>query len=161
LQDQLKPMIDAVPNFSTLGLDPALVMANTRTSTAEIGLLPESQWLAHFQALSDVDALQLYYPERYILLNFPYAIWEGPETTSAERQAAQAFGRFLLSDSQQAALGALGIRPATRQDVGQFGPFQAAAGQVQTELTGSQITPADRPATLALLRWFRNFRPAS
>lgn len=159
--DQLRPVIDAVPNFSTLGLNPASVMATRGTSTGEIGLLPESQWLANFAALSAVEPVQLYYTDAYILLNFPYAIWDGIETTSAERQAAQAFGNYLMADNQQALLGAAGFRPATRSDVSQFAPFQAAQGLVQLELSGNEITPADRSATLALLRWFKNLRPAS
>lgn len=157
IQDSLKPIIDLVPNFSTLGNDPALVMATRGTSIAEIGLLPESQWLAHFDALNAVESLVLSYPNEYVLLDFPFAIWGEAD----ERRAAEAFAAFLMNDDQQGKLGELGFRPTTRRDdVAQFAPFIAAEGQVQLSLGGSPIALPDRPAILALLRWFANYRTA-
>jgi hypothetical protein len=160
LHSWLEPIINGVPNFSTLGPDPALTMANRGTSTGEIALLPESQWLAHFEELNRVEAIELYYPDFYVLLDFPYAIWDRSETSSEERRAAEDFADFLLSADQQRAAGEMGFRPTNGPNLANLTPFSAAIGIAQEELSGSEITPAGRPGTLALLRWFENFRTA-
>jgi ABC-type sulfate transport system substrate-binding protein len=160
LHSWLEPIINGVPNFSTLGPDPALTMANRGTSTGEIALLPESQWLAHFEELNRVEAIELYYPDFYVLLDVPYAIWDRSETSSEERRAAEDFADFLLSADQQRAAGEMGFRPTNGPNLANLTPFSAATGIAQEELSGSEITPAGRPGTLALLRWFENFRTA-
>jgi len=160
LLDWLEPVINAVPNFSTLGPDPALTMANRGTSTGEIGLLPESQWLAHFEDLNGVEPIELFYPDFYVLLDFPYTVWDGNETSDDERRAAEDFADFLLGPDQQRAAGEMGFRPANGPDLNQLTPFSAAQGIVQEALGGGEVTPADRPGMLALLRWFENFRTA-
>lgn len=158
LKTWLEPIIESVPNFSNLGLDPADRMANTRQSTAEIGLLPESQWLAHYSTLSAVEPIVLNYPVNYLLLDFPYAVWDGNETSDEERQAAENFGEFLLTESQQRAVGEAGFRPAQLTDLTQFAPFNAEG--VQLTLTGSPISLPDRAGVSSLVRWFEGYRTA-
>jgi hypothetical protein len=160
VQEWLKPMIDAVPNYSTLGVDPAQVMATRGTSTAEIALLPESQWLAHYDQLNRVEAIRLFYSNTYMMLDFPYTIWRGAETDEDQLRAAQAFGDFLMGSEQQRRLGEAGFRPAIGGDLTRFTPFNAARDVIQVDLPGSQIAPADRASTLSLLRWFQNYRTA-
>jgi hypothetical protein len=158
--EPLKPIIDSVPNFSTLGFDPGLVLSTRGTSTAELALLPEQQWLSHWGQLTQNESLLLYYPAHYILLDFPYAIWSDGETTADERRAAQAFGDFLLTAPQQQALAESGFRPASGGNLSQYGPFSAAGDQVAPRLSGTALTPPDRASVLALLRWFKTYRTA-
>lgn len=156
----LGPLVDSVPNFSSLGADPADWMVNMRQSAIEIGLLPENQWLIHYGDLSKIEPILLYYPENYLLLDFPFAIWDGQETTEEERQAAADFGKFLLSEAQQRAAGEKGLRPARLTDLAQFTPFNTAANQVQLTLAGSPISLPGRAGALSLLRWFEGYRTA-
>jgi ABC-type sulfate transport system substrate-binding protein len=129
-------------------------------STGEIGLLPESQWLAHFEDLNRVEAIELFYPDFYVLLDFPYTLWDGNETSDDERRAAEDFADFLLAPDQQRAAGEMGFRPTSGPALSQLTPFSAAQGIFQESLGGGEVSPADRPGTLALLRWFENFRTA-
>ncbi|MBZ0306641.1 MAG: substrate-binding domain-containing protein, partial [Anaerolineae bacterium] len=158
LRRWLGPIVDSVPNFSSLGTDPADRMVNTRQSAAEIALLPESQWLIHYNNLTRIEPIFLNYPESYLLLDFPYAVWDGQETTADEQQAAADFGRFLLSDAQQRAAGEYGLRPARMIDLQQFSVFNVP--QVQLTLSGSPINLPERAGALSLLRWFEGYRTA-
>lgn len=160
LQNWLEPVIDSVPAFSTLGADPALTMSTRGISTGEIALLPERDWLIHYEDLSSVEPVMLVYPENHVILDFPYTIWNGSETSEDERRAARAFGDFLISADQQRAAGENGLRPIGWSDLQQFAPFSAAGSAVQLELSGNEISLPDRPALLAFLRWFSNYRTA-
>jgi len=159
LQTWLQPLINAVPNFSTLGTDPALAMATRGTSTIELALLPENQWLIHYAEISRVEPVALFYPNSTIILDLPYAIWD-EGLGEDERRAARAFGDFLLEADQQRAAGEHGLRPTAHSNLQQFQVFSQAADVVDFDFAGSAITPADRPATLSFLRWFENYRSA-
>lgn len=158
LRTWLEPIVDSVPNFSNLGNDPADRMVNTRQSSAEIALLPESQWLLHYEDLTAIEPIVLHYPENYLLLDFPYAVWDGAETTDDQRQAAADFAEFLLSDNQQRKAGEKGLRPAKMTDLVQFSPFDLA--QVQLSLPGMPISLPERAGVSNLLRWFEGYRTA-
>ncbi|MCL4879919.1 MAG: substrate-binding domain-containing protein [Anaerolineae bacterium] len=160
LRSWLVPIVNSVANFSKLGTDPAAKMLTTSYSELQIALLPENQWLIHYGDLSKIEPILLYYPENYLLLDFPFAIWDGQETTEEERQAAADFGKFLLSDAQQRAAGEKGLRPAKLTDLAQFTPFNTAANQVQLTLAGSPISLPGRAGALSLLRWFEGYRTA-
>ena len=160
LHTWLEPVIAAVPNFATLGLDPAATMA-TRAGTADIGLLPESQWLLHYDVLSQSEPFELYYPVNAVVLDFPYTIWNGTETTETERRAAQAFGDYLMSDDQQRNAGESGLRPSKLTQLSEFAPFRNAGDAVQSDYSASVISPENRPAMLSFLNWFGSTRGAS
>lgn len=157
LREWLEVIINAVPNFSTLGANPAQVMATRGISAGQLGLLPESQWLTHYAQL-DEETLVMVYPDQYVLLDFPLAVWNGAETTADERRAVEDLGRFLLANEQQRQAGALGFRPAANLQLAEFAPFSASG--VQLELAGTPITPPARPDALNLLRWFSSYRTA-
>ena len=52
------------------------------------------------------------YPKFTSWFDFPFAIWAGPETSAAQKDAALAFQRFLLSGAQQQRALSYGVRPA-------------------------------------------------
>ena len=161
LHDWLLPIIAAVPNFSTLGLDPAATMATRGASTADFGLLPESQWLIHFDTLSQSEPFELFYPANTVVFDFPYTIWNGSETSEDERRAARAFGDFLMSDDQQQRAGEHGLRPAKLNQLAEFAPFRNAGAAVQIDYSTGVISPENRPAMLSFLNWFETSRSAS
>jgi hypothetical protein len=155
----LEPLINAVPNFGTLQVDPASVMATRGSSTAEIALLPEAQFLIHWGELNRSESMTLYYPSETILLNFPFAAWDGQD--AAERRAAEAFATFLRADAQQQAVSEQGLRPAAPSvDFAAATPFSAVGDMLQSALPTS-ITPPERADVLGLLRWFQTYRTAS
>ena len=53
------------------------------------------------------------YPRFVTWFDFPFSVWVGPETSALEKNAALAFQRFLLNETQQHK--ALGLRPAPSQ----------------------------------------------
>lgn len=159
LRDWLTPLIDAVPNFAGLGADPAATIATRGTSMADIGLLPESQWLMNMANFR--ESIFLHYPEYYLLLDFPYAVWSGEGGESAVRQAAVAFGEYLRSAEGARFAGLNGLRPAGVRDLTQYAPFAAAGDTLQDQLSGTAITPPNRDTARSILDWFARYRPAS
>lgn len=113
LIDWLKPVVESVPNFATLGVYPAQVIATRGTSVADVALLPESEWLANYQSLTaKVGALTLVYPAYQVWFDFPFVVWDGAETTEQAQAAADDFLDFLLSDQPQHQAAAFGLRGA-------------------------------------------------
>jgi len=153
LIDWLMPLVDAVPNFSTLGIDPAQVMATRGVSAGEIGFLPESQWLQHYTDFD--DPIVLSYPEQSVVFDFPYVVWAGD---ADEQQAAQAFADYLMQADAQQALGEQGIRANELDNMTAFTIFSEAEAAI--EITIDAIEPPSRSTVLALYRWFANYRTA-
>jgi hypothetical protein len=155
----LAPFVDSVSTFSTLGTDPGQAMATRGVSLAEVALLPESQWLMNFATLSRNEGVVLAYPESYILLDFPIALWS--DSNSEETRAAQAFAEYLLLETQQRRLGDYGVRPQRDgDDLADYRAFTQSGLNITFKLSGQALTPPARPSVLALLRWFSGYRSA-
>lgn len=154
----LEPMLRAVSNFSSLGNDPANVMA-TRSGTADMGLLPEALWLRHFARLNQREAFLLHYPDYTIVLDFPLALWG--DSNAEEQAAVEHFAAFLLNSAQQSAAAAHGLRPARGGNLANVALFAETNGQAQPEYDSTAIVPPNRGAAAALLGWFSRTRGAT
>ena len=105
------------------------------------------------------DPLALYYPEYLTWFDFPFSVWVGPETSALQKNAALEFQRYLLSDEQQTAALAYGLRPANPNI-----PVDASEDSLFTKWADRGVLPVvprttamrspDRDTLLALLRWF-------
>lgn len=119
-RDWVRPVLESVPNFNTLGASVAETIAARGRSVGEIGLLPESEWLLNLrgQLVSSADPVRLSYPQYTVVFDFPLALWQGTVTAQTNPNAAdiaagvRAFGAWLASASQQAAAQQHGLRPA-------------------------------------------------
>ena len=89
----------------------------------------------------------------------PGEVWVGPETTALEKNAALDFQRYLLSDEQQQAGLAYGLRPANPRvpldAIGDslFVKWQNRGVEAVIPRADAMRNP-DREVLLALLRWF-------
>jgi hypothetical protein len=109
----LKPVVESVPDFATLGASPAETMAARGASVADVALLPESEWLANYRGLtSKVGSMTFVYPAYQFWFDFPFTVWDGADVSQQERTAAQDFLSFLLSDDQQRRAANFGLRQA-------------------------------------------------
>ena len=149
------PIIQSVPNFQTLGADPAETIAARGTSVADVALLPESEWLMQINRLN-ANEFQLSYPQYQFVFDFPLARWDNPQTTDDRRAAVAAFGTFLLSEAQQTSMMRFGLRPAASEPTGSETLF--AAGQafgIQTAPPLDLIVQAPtRTDAQSLVQWF-------
>ncbi|NWF67667.1 MAG: substrate-binding domain-containing protein [Chloroflexi bacterium] len=151
----LLPAVQAVPNFQTLGADPAATIASRGTSVVDIALLPESEWLISIQPLASQD-FRFSYPAYQFVFDFPLARWEGDETTDDVRAALAAFGNFLLSEAQQNNAMNFGLRPAAADPSGTERLFAAGAagGILPAPLLDNVVHAPSRTDALSLIQWF-------
>jgi hypothetical protein len=110
-QDRIAPMVESVPNFNTLGADPAASMASRGASVGVLGMLPESLWLTNLTGLRRQDEIILSYPAFSIVFDFPLARWSDSAAPPAEAEAVAALGAWLAGTAQRAALVEYGLRP--------------------------------------------------
>lgn len=154
----MQPIIASVPNFQTLGADPAAAMARG-PSTVEIALLPESQWLLNLNGLTDDESIIFSYPAYQFLLDFPLAVWNDNTSASAnERAAVTALNTWLLRESEQAALTQYGLRPAQSDPTSTATLFAQAVDygiQLQPDLSQT-VTAPPRTEAQGLVQWFTN-----
>ena len=156
-RDWLTPVIASVPNFQTLGADPAASVA--RGPATAMALLPENLWLLNLNGLMDEagDSFIFNYPTYQFMLDFPLAAWS--ETNAAdpnERQAVEALGAWLMDDAQQARLTANALRPAASEPTQSDSLFAAALpyGIQLTPDYGTEIQPPSRSEASGLIQWF-------
>lgn len=78
------------------------------------GQFLESELLRNMEGIQNrwQEPVLLYYPKLTTWFDFPFAIWAGPETSAAQKEAALAFQSFLLSEGQQRSALEFGLRPA-------------------------------------------------
>jgi hypothetical protein len=114
----------------TLGPKPAEAFATRGASIGEAGMLALASWRS--AGLHNRPDFAITPAQFNVSLDYPLVIWAGSQATPEGKQAAVAFGDFLLSEAQQNALSGFYFEPAG----------SSAAG-VQT----------DGAAALALLRW--------
>lgn len=153
-REWLLPVIKAVPNFATLGSDPALAMARG-PSTVEIALFPEALWLLNVNGLTKHEPIVLNYPAYQMTLDFPMMRWEDAQTTDDQRAAIELLRGWLTNEAQQALLGSFGLRPAAGEPA-QTEPLFAAGLPYGIQLApdyGQTVQPPARPELQGLIQW--------
>jgi hypothetical protein len=154
-RERIEPVINSVPNFNTLGGDPAAAMARG-PSTVEIALFPESQWLTNLNGMAANEPVRLNYPTYQFVLDFPLVAWQDIQTTPEQIAAVDRLSSWLLADAQQASTVSFGLRPASGQ-VQPTATLFANAVQygVEPDLAfGQPIQPPARSDAQALIQWF-------
>lgn len=106
------PILEAVPNFNTLGSSPAQTMAARGPSAGSVALLPETDWLNNLsgQLVNTSDPVRLNYPRFNVIFDFPLTRWNGatvddsPQAVNADAITAglRAFGDYLKDDGERA-----------------------------------------------------------
>ncbi len=114
----------------TLGPKPAEAFATRGASIGDAGMLTLVSWRS--AGLQDRPDFTLTPAQFNVILDYPFAIWAGSQSTPAGKQAAAAFRDFLLSEAQQDTLPNFFFERAS-----------AANPAIQ----------ADGEAALTLLRW--------
>ena len=160
-QAWLGELMGSVTDFSSASAYTAEDFALFGYSVGDGGQLLESDLLQNMQGILTrwADPLVLYYPRYVTWFDFPFTVWMGPETSALEKNAALAFERFLLSEPQQQAALAYGLRPANPDVAVDAGPdslfvkWQARGVEPVVPRADAMRNP-DRDVLLALLRWF-------
>ncbi|MCU0520889.1 MAG: ABC transporter substrate-binding protein [Anaerolineae bacterium] len=160
-QAWLKELMGAVTDFSSASAYTAEDFALFGYSVGDGGQLLEADLLLNMQGILTRwdDPIDLYYPRYVTWFDFPFSVWVGPETSALEKNAALDFQRYLLSDEQQQAGLAYGLRPANPRV-----PLDAVPGSLFTQWQERGVEAViprsdamrnpDREVLLALLRWF-------
>ena len=160
-QAWLRELMGAVTDFSSASAYTAEDFALFGYSVGDGGQLLESDLLQNMQGIRTrwEDPLRIYYPDYVTWFDFPFSVWVGPETTALQKNAALEFQRFLLSDDQQKAALAFGLRPANPNiavdavENSLFAQWQDQGVQTVVPRTTAMRSP-DRDVLLTLLRWF-------
>ncbi len=150
------PIYNSVPNFQTLGANPAQAMATRGTSITDAAILAESQWLLALGDLRAGEAIQFSYPASQVVFDFPLAIWDDNLTSAEARAAVAALGDFLLGAEAQGALAAYGLRPAQADPSAEDALFAAGLPygiSLAPDLSGA-VSPPDRNIITQLLGTF-------
>jgi hypothetical protein len=158
-RDWLQPVLASVPNFNTLGQDPAAALTRG-ASVGEIALLPESQWLTSLGGISAREPVVLSYPQHPLIYEFPLALWSDTSTTATERAAIEQFAAWLMQPAQQANTARFGLRPASgiiNAEAALFASAGSAGIQLAPEIA-QRIQPPNRDAILRLLAWAASAR---
>jgi hypothetical protein len=153
----LRPVIEAVPNFNTLGTSVAETLAARGPSIGEIGLLPESDWLRNLrgQLVQAAGPLRLNYPAYSLVFEFPLVRWSDPQEEDPDcRAGIEALGRWLLSPEQQAAAARYGLRTVDGQAERESEVFtRAAAYGLLFDPVYQTVEAPSRNAIRTLLAW--------
>ncbi len=157
----LGELMGAVTDFSSSSAYTAEDFALFGYSVGDGGQLLESDLLQNMQGILTrwEDPLKIYYPTYVTWFDFPFTVWVGPETSALKKNAALTFQRFLLSDEQQKAALAYGLRPANPNIAVDASPDSlfvkwAERGVQPVVPRTSAMRSPDRDVLLALLRWF-------
>ena len=155
--DWLLPVVNSVPNFTTLGSDPAAAMARG-PSTVEIALFPEAQWLLNLRGLLNIEEVRLNYPVHQFVLDFPLAAWQDstdPDATDVG-EAIKLLADALAAPMAQNKLTAYGLRPAASEPTEADALFAAAVpyGVLLTPDYGQVVQIPSRSDTQGLIQWF-------
>ncbi len=160
-QAWLSELMGSATDFSSASAYTAEDFALFGYSVGDGGQLLESDLLQNMQGILTRwdDPLLLYYPQYVTWFDFPFTVWIGPETSALEKNAALAFQRFLLSETQQQAALAYGLRPANPTVALDANPdslfiqWQDRGVESIVPRADAMRSP-DRDVLLALLRWF-------
>jgi hypothetical protein len=148
------PVIESVPNFTTLGSDLGAAMARG-PSTVEIGLFPEAQWLLNLTGMLKWEDVRLTYPAYQFGLDFPLIGWTDANVTADQREAITLLQNWLLDPAQQAKLPDYGLRPASDDPTEKNALFAAGVPYgIQLALPPAQpITVPNRSDVQTLIQW--------
>ena len=124
----LRAIVTSVPNFGTLGPQPAESVATRGPSVGDAGLLAAAAWNRSQVRLDRWETFVVVAPQFTVRLDYPYLLRS--DLDPAERETARRFGAFLLGRATQLA---------------DSGFAQATVSAVQVNV--------DTQAVLALLRW--------
>jgi len=153
-REWMQRVLDSVPNFNTIGADPAAALTRG-PSTGEIALLPESQWLVNLSGISQREPVLFSYPAYTVLYRFPVALWDAPELTSIERDAVYRFADWLQTPTEQARATEFGLRPldgVIGEDAALFAAGESY-GITRTPDMTATITPPTRNEVLRMINW--------
>ncbi|MEZ4705804.1 MAG: hypothetical protein R3A44_01280 [Caldilineaceae bacterium] len=125
----LTPIVESVPNFATLGADPAKALATRGPSVGDVGLLSGASWQRSLASLQKWEDFVISAPTYTVRLDYPYAL--RTDLSSAEQEMAARFFDFLLERTDQL----------------------AAEGFTAEAANGATPVVADEQAVLALFRW--------
>jgi hypothetical protein len=153
----MQPVVESVPNFQTLGADPAATLASRGASVADVALLAESQWLTSINSLiGGAEEFVFSYPQYQFAFDFPLAVWDDATTTDEIRSAISGFGTFLLSAAQQTSATGFGLRPATTEPTATAALFAAgeSSGILLTPPVTDFIQSPARTDAQSLIQWF-------
>lgn len=160
-QRWLGELMGSVTDFSSASAYTAEDFALFGYSVGDGGQLLEADLLQNMQGIMTrwEDPLNIYYPRYVTWFDFPFTVWVGPETSALQKNAALDFQRYLLSDEQQQAALAYGLRPANPNV-----PLDATPDSLFVKWRDRGVESVipradamrnpDRDVLLALLRWF-------
>lgn len=125
----LHTTVDSVPNFSTLGSNPAEALATRGPSIGDVGLLAASTWFVAQDELNQWEPFITSTPRYTVRLDYPYLLQTGlPDTRMV---MAERFGNYLARQASQL----------------------VDSGFTSQSTTAATLVEADTDAVLALLRW--------
>ena len=155
-REWILPTMQSVPNFNSLGADPAQAIAQRGLSIADIAFLPESQWVTNLRGLGSPDEFVLAYPDYTFVMDFPVLLWDNANTGSDERAGAEQFADFLVSEAQQTRLIDFGLRPASGEITDTAQPFVDAQpyGVQLAPLLDNAVSAPSRSDVQSLLTWY-------
>lgn len=125
----LTPIVDSVPNFATLGSDPAKAMATRGPSVGDVGLLAGASWQRSLESLQSWENFVVSPPAYTVRLDYPYTT--RTDLSSAQEEMAVRFYSFL----------------GDRVDQLEVEGFNGDA------TSGATVVAANEQAVLALFRW--------
>lgn len=145
-QDWLRNILNSAVDFSSgssaYAVNELILFGPSR---ADAALVEESEFIKNAKnAQNRWGKLNIYYPTIVVQLDYPYSIYMTDKTSAVEKDAALAFGKYLLSVPVQQQALKLGFRPGNL-DVSTLGPdspFETLKD------IGVQATPATSAARL-------------
>lgn len=154
----LAPLVQSVPNYTTVGANAAQLMAGAQGSTYDAAIAPESQWLLTLETLRTRNTPRFAYPENPVVFDFPFITLRDATTTDEQIAAAQSFAAYLMSPGQQTNLERFGLRPAQNDPQPESALFVAGARYgIQHTLPAVQAVQLPSASALQTLDlWFTN-----
>jgi hypothetical protein len=151
-RDYLRPFIQAVPNFNTIGPDVALFLTGPQGSGFVAGMAAENQWLSQLTTLANKNP-RFSYPDSPVIFDFPLYLLDSITQTDDERAGVQAFADFLSDNAQQASAMTFGLRPASIDPTADQ-PLFARGAQYGIVNTLSSVRAISLPQNTSTLRSF-------
>jgi len=159
-QQWMKDILNTVVDFGTGSsaniVNEIILFGPSRTDAA---LVEESSYIQSIQhAQNRWGKLDIFYPSVVMWLDYPYAIYVSENSTALQKDAALAFQKFLMSETQQKAALKLGFRPGN-PDIAVTGPdspftqFQDSGIRAQLP-RGTAARLPDRSVSVALQQFF-------
>lgn len=154
------PVVDSVSNYNSIGADVAIFMARN-SSTSDIGMATESQWLNSLNALMRKENMIMAYPEYTVMFNFPLALWDDIDVDEEIKEAVRTLGGWFLEESQQSTLNDFGLRTSegsVNENAELFVNAESSGVQSEPELDNLVSYPPRNSDVDELLNWFNSAR---